>query len=103
MLVKEVEDILAEAGELLLDLLLVLLEEVEVLGALGFLLLFDGGDGTPGGSAGTDGVLVSDGKQVTFFDGEFLVGADDVLHVLQHVFESLGLFGDLGQVNGFFS
>lgn len=97
--IEEVEDILAEAGEFILDLFLVILEKVEVLGALGFLLLFDGGNGTPGSSAGTNGVLVGNGKKVTFFNSELLVSLDDVLHVIQHVFESLGLLGDLSQVD----
>lgn len=39
--------------------------------ALGFLLLFDGGDDSPGGTAGANDVLVSNGKQVTLIDGKF--------------------------------
>lgn len=39
--------------------------------ALGFLLLFDGGDDSPGGTASANDVLVRDGKQVTLIDGKF--------------------------------
>jgi len=74
-----------------------------VLGSLGFFLLLDGRDGSPGGSSRADGVLVSNREQVTLFDGEFLSGLDDLLHVVEHVFESFGLFGDLSHVDEFFS
>lgn len=45
----EFENILTEVIKFPLDFLLVLLEELEVLGSLGLLLLFDGRQGPPGG------------------------------------------------------
>lgn len=39
--------------------------------ALGFLLLLNGGDDSPGGTAGTNDVLVGNGQQVTLIDGKF--------------------------------
>ena len=42
-----------------------------LLGALGFLLLLDGGDDTPGSTAGANDVLVSNGEKVTLIDGKF--------------------------------
>lgn len=39
--------------------------------ALGFLLLLNGGDDSPGGTAGTNDVLVGNGQQVTLIDSKF--------------------------------
>ena len=39
--------------------------------ALGFLLLLNGGDDSPGGTASTNDVLVGNGQQVTLIDGKF--------------------------------
>jgi hypothetical protein len=41
-----------------------------LLRALGLLLLLDGGDDAPGGTAGTNNVLVSDGQEVALIDGK---------------------------------
>jgi hypothetical protein len=41
-----------------------------LLRTLVFLLLLDGGNDAPGGTAGADHVLVSDGKQVTLINSE---------------------------------
>lgn len=61
-LVKDVQDILADLLQLSLDLLAVITDDGDVLlRALGLLLLLDGGDDAPGGTAGTNNVLVSDG------------------------------------------
>lgn len=38
--------------------------------ALGFFLLLDGGDDSPGSTTGTDDVLVRDGKKITLVDGK---------------------------------
>lgn len=71
-LVQNVQDILADLLQLVLDLLAVFTDNGNVLlGALGFLLLLDGGDDTPGGTAGTDHVLVGNGEEVTLIDGKF--------------------------------
>ena len=62
---------MADLLELGLDLLAVVTDDTDVLiGALGLLLLLDGGDDAPRGTAGTDDVLVSDGKQVTLVNSE---------------------------------
>ena len=70
-LVKDIEDILADLLELGLNLLAVVADDTDVLiRALGLLLLLDGGDDAPRGPAGTDNVLVRNGKQITFINGE---------------------------------
>lgn len=84
--VKALEDVLADLGELGLDLLAVLLDESNLgLVALGLLLLLDRGDNSPRGTAGTNDVLVGDGEKVALLDGELLVGAGNSLHVLDHL------------------
>jgi hypothetical protein len=70
-LVENVEDILADLLKLELDLLAVLADDANVLlGALGLLLLLDAGDDAPGGTAGSDDVLVGDGKEVALVNCE---------------------------------
>jgi len=100
-LVQKLENISAEIFEFFFDLLLKLLKERKVLAALGFFLLFNGADGSPGGSARSDGVLVGDGEKVSFFDGEFLLKVDNLFHVVEHILESFGLLGELGHVDEF--
>jgi hypothetical protein len=69
--VKDVQDILAHLLQLSLDLLAVIPDDGNVLlRALGLLLLLDGGDDAPGGTAGTNNVLVSDGQEVALIDGK---------------------------------
>jgi hypothetical protein len=61
-LVEHVKDILANLLQLGLDLLTIIADNGNVLiRTLGFLLLLDGGDDTPRGTASTDDVLVGDG------------------------------------------
>ncbi len=96
--VNEVEDLIAVSVEFSLDLGLVASEEADVLGALLFLFLLDGRECSPGGSAGADGVLVGDGEEVPFLDGEVGVGGYDLVHGFEHVLKPFGLFGDLGHV-----
>jgi len=62
MLIKKLKDIIAEAVEFSLNLLLVVLEELNVLRSLGFFLLLNRRNRSPGGSSRSNGVLVSDGK-----------------------------------------
>ena len=70
-LVENVEDILADLLKLKLDLLTVLADDANVLlGALGLLLLLDAGDDAPGGTSGSDDVLVGDGKEVALVNCE---------------------------------
>ena len=69
--VKNIEHVLADLFELGLDLLAVLADDANVLvGTLLLLLLLNGGDDAPGGTAGTNDVLVSDGEKVTLVDGK---------------------------------
>ena len=70
-LVEDVQDILADLLELGLDLLAVVADGANVLlGALGLLLLLNRGDYAPRRTAGTDDVLVGDGKEVALVNGE---------------------------------
>ena len=111
VLVKNVKDILADLGELGFDLLTVLLDESDLAGvALGLLLLLDGGDDSPGSTAGTNDVLVGDGEKVALLDGlegvlsalvqisssiscayQLLIGGGDLLHLLDHLLIALSL------------
>ena len=60
MLIEKLKDIIAEAGEFSLDLLLVVLKELKVLWSLRFFLLLNRWNRSPGGSSWSNGVLVSD-------------------------------------------
>lgn len=86
MLVKNVKDVVADLGKLVLDLLAVLLDERD-LGrvALGLLLLLDRGNYSPGRTAGTDDVLVGDREQVALLNGKITVLRGDDLHVVDHL------------------
>jgi hypothetical protein len=86
VLVKNIENIVANLGELCLDLLSVLLDESN-LGrvALRLLLLLNRSNYPPRGTAGTDDILVGDGKKVTLLDGQIAVLRGDNLHVLNHL------------------
>ena len=69
--VKDIKDILADLLELGLNLLAVIANGGDVLlGPLGLLLLLDGGDDAPGGTAGSDDVLVCDREQVALVNRE---------------------------------
>jgi len=71
-LVEDVKNILADLLELEFDLLAVFADDANVLvRALLLLLLLDRGDDAPGGTAGTDDVLVGDREEVALVDGEF--------------------------------
>ena len=87
VLVQNGENVLADLGELGLDLLPVSLDHRNLgLVTLGLLLLLDGGDDSPRSTTSTDNVLVRNGEQVSLFDGELLVGGSDGLHVLDHLY-----------------
>ena len=67
--VEDIEDILADLLELGLDLLAVVTDGDDVLvGALGFLLLLDGGNDSPGGTSGPNDVLVGNGEEISLVD-----------------------------------
>ena len=85
VLVENLEDVLADLGELVLNLLAVLLDKANLRAvALRFLLLLDGGDYSPRGTASADDVLVGDGEQVALLDSQIAVFGSDNLHVLDH-------------------
>ena len=87
MLVQNLQDILADLGELGLNLLPVLLDQTDLsLVALRFLLLLNRGDNSPRRTAGTDDVLVGNGKEVSLLDRELLVRRGNGLHVLDHLY-----------------
>lgn len=86
VLVKNVEDVVADLGKLVLNLLAVLLDKGD-LGrvALRLLLLLDGSNYSPRGAASTNDVLVGDGEKVALLDGQVAVLGGDDLHVLNHL------------------
>ena len=70
-LVEDIEDVFANLFELELDFAAVVADDSDVLvRALGFLLLLDAGNDAPGGTTGTNNVLVGDGQQITLVDSE---------------------------------
>lgn len=69
--VEDVENILADALKLALNLLTVVADGGDVLvGSLGLLFLLDAGDDAPRGTAGADNVLVGNGEKVALVDCE---------------------------------
>ena len=101
--VNQVEDIIAQIVKFFLNLLLEFLNKVCMTATLAFFFLFNGFKSSPGSSSRTNGVFVGDGKEVSFFNSELLSLSDDLFHIVEHVFETFSLFGDLGHVNEFFS
>ena len=92
MSIKDREDILADLGKLVLNLLAVLLDKGNLAGvSLRLLLLLDGSNNSPRGTAGTGGILVGDRKKVSLFDGEITVLRGNNLHVLDHLCEGQAL------------
>lgn len=95
---ENIKNILADLLKLSLDLLAVLLDGRDVLlRTLGLLLLLDGGDDTPRGSAGADNVLVGNGEQVALVDGELTAKLGNLLHVGNHLIVTLGLLAKAGE------
>jgi hypothetical protein len=85
VLIQDLQNILTNLGQLALNLLAVFLDKGDLtIIALGLLLLLNGADDTPGGSAGANDVLVCDGKEISLFNGQLLVGGGNGLHVLDH-------------------
>ena len=104
--VEELENAVADVGELGLDLGSVVTDRGDVVVvAAALLLLLDGGDDAPGGTAGADDVLVGDGEEVALLDGEllFIGGGGDLLDELDHLLVALGLLGKLGHVDVLFA
>merc|ERR1711957_266507 len=98
--VDHVNDSLAVVLELALNSGLVGKEGIGELGVLGVLL--DGGNGSASGSLGRDQVLEGNGKEVTLVGGN--IGSlltEDVLELVDHIIEALGLFGNTRQKDVF--
>lgn len=96
--VEDIEDVLADLLELGLDLVAVLLDGGDVfLGTLGLLLLLDGGDDAPRGTAGADDVFVSDAEEITLVDCELASNLGHLLHVGNHFIIALSLLAEAGQ------
>ena len=95
MLVQDIEDVLADLGELALNLLPVALDHLDLgLVTLGLLLLLDGGDDAPRGTAGTNNVLVGNGEQVALIDSELAANLESCQFCLcgrERMAESVGL------------
>lgn len=122
--VQNAENVLADLGELALNLLAVLLDEANLGGvALGLLLLLNRGDDSPRRTAGANDVLVGNRQKVPLLDGKIAVLGGDNLHVLDHLcvrveasasirlggrhsgihaLIALSLLGQLGQVDSIF-
>lgn len=92
-LVDDVEDVVTDVDELGLDLRLVVFDDLHLVAVA---LLLDAGNDAPRGSAGSDHVLVRDGQEVTFLDGQFLGLLGDLLHIGNHFIETFGLLSELG-------
>lgn len=97
-LVQDIENVLADLLELELDLAAVLLDGGDVLvRALGLLLLLNGGDDAPRGTASADNVLVGNAEEVALVNGELTAQLGDLLHVGDHLIVTLGLLAETGQ------
>ena len=77
-------------------------ESVRKLSVFGVLL--NGSDSAASGSLGGDEVLEGDGEEVSLIGGDIgsLLGKD-VLELVYHIFEALGLLGNSGEENVFFN
>ncbi len=90
MLVQNIENVLTDLAELCFDLLAIFLDECDLLLVpLGLFLLLDRGHDAPGGTTGTDHVLVSDREQVSLLHREFLIRSCNGLHVLHHFYANV--------------
>ena len=70
-IVKDVKHILADLLEFGLDLLAIVADGGDMLvRALGFLLLLNGRDNSPGGTSGSDDVLVGNREEISLIDGQ---------------------------------
>jgi hypothetical protein len=103
LVVEEVDNFITVLIKLAFDLLFVGSKESNVLWSLLLFLLLNWGKGSPSSPSGTNSVLVGNTQQVSLLDIEIGVGSNNSVHALEHIFESLGLLGDLGHIKVFFS
>lgn len=89
VLVKDIENVVTDVGQLLLDLVSVFLDSLDVvLVALVLLLLLNGGDDSPGGTAGSDHVLIGNRKEVALLNSELNVELGNSLHGVHHFYQA---------------
>jgi len=100
VLVEEAEDVSTDVGELSLDLAAVLADSlaVGIVAAL-LLLLLNAAHNAPGGTTGTDNVLVGNAEKVALLNGKLGVELTDSLHGRDHLVIALGLLSKLGKVD----
>lgn len=85
VLVENLKDVIADLGQLSLDLLTVLLDKGNLrLVALGLFFLLDGGDDSPRRTAGSNDVLVGNRQKIPLLNRKLNVGRGNDLHVLDH-------------------
>lgn len=104
--VEQLENAIADVGELGLDLGSVVADHGDVVVvAAALLLLLDGGDDAPGGPASADHVLVGDGEEVALLHGQLLLlgGGRDLLDELHHLLVALSLLRELRHVHVLFT
>ena len=81
--IEDVQDILADTLKLGLNLLAVVTDNANVLlRALRLLLLLDGGDDAPGGTASSNNILVGNAEEVALVDGKL---ATNLIRVLMNI------------------
>lgn len=86
MLVDDGHDVVADAGELRLHLVPVVLDPARVVVVpFRVFLLLDGREDPPRGPAGADHVLVADGEEVPLLNRELHVEIRDILHRIHHL------------------
>ena len=86
VLVENLKDVIADLGQLSLNLLAVLLDEGDLgLVALGLFFLLDGGDDSPRRTASTNDVLVGNREEIPLLNRKLNVGRGNDLHVLDHL------------------
>ena len=98
--VEDLQNVLADLGQLGLDLVAVVLDHAHLpFVAFALLLLLDGRDDTPACPTRANHVLVCDAQKIALLNRQLLVRAGHFFHVLDHLLVSLCLLGQLGQVD----
>lgn len=97
-IIQNIENVLADLLELRLDLVSVFADGADVLvRSLRLLLLLDGGDDAPRGTASTDNILVGNREEVALVNAEFAAKLGDLLHVGYHLIVALGLLAEASE------
>lgn len=112
-LIEHVEHVLADLLKLRLDLAAVLPNDVDLVavlfgiglvavllclvGALGLLLLLDGGDDAPRGTTSAHNVLIGNAQEVTLVNGELAAELGNLLHIGDHFIVAFGLLAEASQ------